>query len=117
MRVVVVGSGVAGLTAARRLADQGKVVTVLDKGRLAGGRLATRRLVGGAAADHGAQFITARSELFEAELASWLADRTIHEWCRGFGSPDGHPRYAAAGGMSRLVERMAAGLDLSLIHI
>ena len=42
-RVVVVGAGVAGLTAARSLAAFSDVV-VVDKGRGVGGRLATRRI-------------------------------------------------------------------------
>ena len=33
MRVVVIGGGMAGLTAARLMADGGYEVTVLDKGR------------------------------------------------------------------------------------
>ena len=45
---VVIGAGMAGLTAARRIADAGHVVTVLDKGRRAAGRMATRALAGGA---------------------------------------------------------------------
>ncbi|HEY4897356.1 MAG TPA: FAD/NAD(P)-binding protein [Solirubrobacteraceae bacterium] len=53
MRVAVIGAGVAGLTAAARLAEQGLAVTVLDQGRRPGGHLATRELAG-ARADHGA---------------------------------------------------------------
>ena len=62
MEVVVVGAGVAGLTAARSLADAGHRVTVLDKGRRVGGRLSTREFAGGGRADAGAQFFTVRSE-------------------------------------------------------
>jgi len=112
MRVAVVGSGVAGLTAARALDADGHQVTVLDKGRRPGGRLATRELGQGARADHGAQFFTVRSEAFGEVVAPWLADGTVWEWCRGFGSDDGHPRYAAPGGMAALGAHMAAGLDV-----
>jgi len=112
MRVVVIGSGVAGLSAARRLAEGGHEVSVLDKGRRPGGRLATREFPGGAAADHGAQFFTARSAPFKTEVDSWLLDGSVREWCRGFTSDDGHPRYVAPGGMSRLAAGMATGLDV-----
>ena len=118
MRVVVIGSGIAGLTAARALADQGHAVSVLDKGRRPGGRLATRHLASGARADHGAQFFTARSDLFKASIAGWLADGTVIEWCRGFTSADGHARYTSPGGMSRFAARMAAGLDVrQSVHV
>jgi ribulose 1,5-bisphosphate synthetase/thiazole synthase len=40
--VVVVGAGIAGLTAARALASAGSEVLVLDKGRGPGGRASTR---------------------------------------------------------------------------
>lgn len=74
LRIVVIGSGIAGLTAARRLDELGHVVSVLDKGRRPGGRLATRILDGGALGDHGAQFFTVCSEPFRARVAGWLAD-------------------------------------------
>ena len=60
---IVVGAGISGLLAARELSDAGWRVTVLDKGRGVGGRMATRR-TGGARFDHGAQFFTVRDERF-----------------------------------------------------
>ena len=108
----------AGLTAARLIADAGQMVTVLDKGRRAGGRMATRALAGGALADHGAQFFTVRSEAFSVVVARWLAEGTVREWCRGFPSDDVHPRYVAADGMGQLAARMARGLDVRLsVHV
>jgi len=112
VRVVVVGAGMAGLTAAHGLQGRGDVVTVLDKGRRPGGRLATRNLAGGARADHGAQFFTVRSDEFAAAVSSWAHRSLVHEWCRGFGSADGNPRYATGGGMAELASSLAAGLDV-----
>ncbi len=43
----------AGLTAARLIAASGHDVTVLDKGRRPGGRMATKQFGGGASADSG----------------------------------------------------------------
>jgi len=98
VRVVVV-AGMARLSAARAIAEAGHSVQVPDKGRRVGGRLATKQLGGGADADYGAQFFTARSKEFKAAVATWLADGTAREWCRGFGGGDGHPRFAARNGM------------------
>lgn len=106
------GAGMAGLTAAQRLAGVGHSVTVLDKGRRPGGRMATKNLKGGARADHGAQFFTVRSPSFEAMVGRWVEEGAAREWCRGFGSDDGHPRYAATDGMAHLAGRLAAGLDV-----
>lgn len=102
----------AGLTAARRLHDAGCEVAVLDDGARPGGRLATRALAGGARADSGAQFFTVRSAPFEAAVAAWVDEGVVHEWCRGFGTPDGYPRYAARTGMAALGARLAEGLDV-----
>ncbi len=108
--VAVVGAGIAGLTAASRLERAGRSVVVLDKGRSVGGRLATRRL-GGATLDHGAQFLTARSDAFVREVGAWVSAGVVHEWCRGFDDvPDGHPRYAARGGMNRIATQLATAV-------
>lgn len=114
-RVIVVGAGLSGLTAARELNSRGVDVTVFDKGRGVGGRMATRRIEtpdGTAVFDHGAQFFTARSNTFRALVEQWLHDDVVYEWCRGFGDADGHPRYAARGGMASLAKHLAQGLDV-----
>jgi len=56
-QVLVVGAGLAGLTAGRVLAAAGIDTVIVDKGLSVGGRLATRR-IGDATLDHGAQFFT-----------------------------------------------------------
>lgn len=115
MTCVVVGAGLAGLVAARRLADAGHQVLVLDKGRSPGGRLATRRLdtpQGVARLDHGAQFFTVRDARFGDMVRGWQAQGWVREWCRGFGDTDGHSRFAATGGMNALAKHLAAGLGV-----
>lgn len=71
-RVAVVGAGVSGLVCARALVRGGCRVTVLDKGRGPGGRLATRR-IDGLAFDHGAQDFAARDVGFARALQEWRA--------------------------------------------
>jgi renalase len=110
VRVVVVGAGLSGLVAARRLADEHEVI-VLDKGRSVGGRLATRR-VGEAVLDHGAQFFTVRGNDFRSQVDDWLDRGLAHVWCHGFATGgDGYPRYVGSAGMNSLAKDLATGLD------
>ncbi|MFW6261976.1 MAG: FAD-dependent oxidoreductase, partial [Spirochaetota bacterium] len=98
--VLIIGAGIAGLTAARRLVDAGRDVIVVDKGRGVGGRMATRRF-SGATFDHGAQFISVRTEEFGSIMERWLADGVAELWSHGFAdgyTGDGSLLTAAADG-------------------
>lgn len=114
---IVVGAGISGLLAARELQNAGWRVTVLDKGRGVGGRMATRRF-GGASFDHGAQFFTVRDDRFSEIVDGWLAAGAAAEWSRGFADaegprdPDGHPRYRGTRGMTSIPKHLAEGLDV-----
>ena len=70
--IAVIGAGMAGCTLARRLIDAGRSVQVFDKGRAAGGRMATRA-AGRLRFDHGAQFISVRGETLQGRLATGSA--------------------------------------------
>ena len=112
MHVVVIGAGLAGLSAACEVLALGHSVTVLDKGRGVGGRLATRR-IGDAVFDHGAQFFTVRSPEFREAVDQWLRDGVVFEWCKGFDTqPDGHPRYAGRGGMTSVAKHLAQAITV-----
>ena len=112
--VLVVGAGMAGLTAATELRERGLRVLVLDKGRGVGGRLATRR-IGEATFDHGAQFITTRDGRFAAAVDRWRQAGAVAEWCRGFaGHGDGHPRWRGSPAMSAVAKHLAQGLEINL---
>jgi len=101
---LVLGAGVAGLACATELARAGVKVTVLEKSRRAGGRVATRTLQG-IAFNHGAQFATARGPAFTALLAQLQARGQAAPW-RAAGS-DGR-RISFMPGMSALPAAMAA---------
>jgi renalase len=114
---IIIGAGISGLLAADTLQREGWDVTVLDKGRGVGGRMATRRL-GTGNFDHGAQFFTVRGERFSGLVEGWLESGVATEWTRGFadeqGQPneDGHPRYRGSEGMTSIPEHIARGLDV-----
>ncbi len=97
----------AGLTAARQLVQQGWTVTVLDKGRGLGGRLATRRLSGGRA-DHGAQVIRSTTATFSDWLTSADVQTALTKWPV---DPAG-TGWVGRDGMNRVAKQLATGLTI-----
>jgi photolyase PhrII len=79
-RVAVIGAGISGLFAARTLADHGLHVTVFEKSRGVGGRMATRRTGNALSFDHGAQYFTARNKRFRQYVDSWIEQGLVAEW-------------------------------------
>ena len=118
-RIAVIGAGIAGIAAARELQSSGIEVQLFDKGRAAGGRVATRRR-DGAQFDHGAQFFTVRDDGFAAAIEPLLRDGAVAEWRGPFRTlragefgPDPRPgvRYVGAPGMSALPRALCGGLE------
>ncbi len=114
---MIIGAGMAGITAARRLTDAGVGVTIIDKGRRPGGRMASR-LVGGALFDHGAQFFTVRDPRFRATVDALLAGGSAARWSMGFVNAEGeqpsgnHARYCGTDGMNGIPKALADGLGV-----
>ena len=118
--VLVVGAGLAGVSAAADLSRSDMRVLVLDKGRALGGRAATRRF-GGQPIDHGAQFCTARTTRLQDLLEDGQRSGWARVWCHGYPlwkdgeilhRADSHPRWIFPEGMRTLAERIGAGLDV-----
>ena len=109
--VVVVGAGIAGAVAARRLHDAGIGVLVLDKARGVGGRMATRRR-DDAVLDHGAQFFTSPDPLVAAMVADWQRAGVVVPWfegrllAAGGRAGDGHPRWRGEPGMTAVAKHL-----------
>lgn len=102
--IAVLGAGLAGLSAAQSLTAAGRRVQLFDKGRAAGGRLATRRIEHAGRShrfDHGAQYLRAERAGFAALLE---AGGTL-PW------PDAKRRVPVPG-MSALGRHLAEGLDI-----
>jgi predicted NAD/FAD-dependent oxidoreductase len=82
VQIAIVGAGMSGLVAARALVAAGAAVSLFDKGRTVGGRLATQGREQGSF-DHGAQRFSARSEAFRAEVEAWARDGLVTSVARG----------------------------------
>jgi monoamine oxidase len=80
--VVVVGAGLAGLTAARRLVDAGAEVVVLEARGRVGGRTLTLPAADGTPIDHGGQWIGPTQDRIAA-LAERLGVTTYPSYERG----------------------------------
>ncbi|MFJ8962737.1 NAD(P)/FAD-dependent oxidoreductase [Lentzea sp. NPDC102401] len=117
--VVVVGAGIAGLSCARALADGGARVRVLERGRVVGGRLASRR-VNGRYVDIGAAYLVADDPAFVEQTESWHARGLARPWTDTLrvypaGTDTRGPvRWAAPGGLRSLAADLADGLDVRL---
>jgi predicted NAD/FAD-dependent oxidoreductase len=111
--ILIIGAGISGLMAANLLRQNGFDVTILEKSHAVGGRMATRRFDGGVF-DHGAQFFTVRSDLFQHYVDKWLEQKIIKEWSRGFppNKADGHPRYMGVKGMTTIAKFLAKNIDI-----
>ena len=120
--IAIVGAGLAGLTCARALHARGVPLHIFDKGRGPGGRMSTRRHGEALRFDHGAQYVTARSEAFRAQLQRWVAAGVAAPWRgrvrvleRGEVSDTRRAteRYVGVPGMSALVSHQARGLEVA----
>ncbi len=125
MRVVVVGAGIAGVACGRRLVAAGHDVQLVDRGRVLGGRLASRRLEG-RVVDLGASYFTGDDGRgFAPVVADWQARGLARPWTDTFAAlsaggrrqdKTGPVRWAAPGGLRSLVADLADGLAVEQEH-
>ncbi|MEM7336008.1 MAG: FAD-dependent oxidoreductase [Chloroflexota bacterium] len=118
--ILIVGAGISGLLAAEKCKQANFNVQIVDKGRGVGGRMATRR-IGPGRADHGAQFFTVRSPIFQAFVDDWLAQNLVFQWAKGWSDDpaipakeDGYPRYAGVNGMTAVSKALAPKFDVQV---
>ncbi len=105
-RVAVIGAGMAGLACAGALHAARLEVTVFDKGRRAGGRMATRR-VDGMAFDHGVSVVTAHTPAFSAALDGMADAGAAAPWLAA--GPEAWTGVPGASALARHLEGMGVG--------
>ena len=131
MTATVVGAGISGLACARALREAGVPVRMLDRGRVVGGRMASRTLrdtgtaCDGRVVDIGASYFTARDPGFHALVDEACAAGILRPWTDAFHVADGEGitgvrtgpvRFAAPGGLRSFPTWLADGLDITHDH-
>ena len=121
LNVAIIGAGMAGLSAAQSLQNNGLQVKLFDKSRGPGGRMATRR-VDQFAFDHGAQYFTVRDARFRRQVNSWIEDGIVDTWAGTIGTADrgtlekkeaSPARFVGTPRMSAITRHMATNLDIA----
>jgi renalase len=91
MKIAIIGAGISGLACAQALnqhfehfqnrggLNQGGHITIFEKSRGPSGRASTRK-ADTWQADHGAQYFTARSNEFNAQVQAWIKQGVVSPW-------------------------------------
>ncbi|WP_324733376.1 NAD(P)/FAD-dependent oxidoreductase [Pseudomonas paeninsulae] len=118
--IAIIGTGIAGLSAAQTLHAAGHEVQLFDKSRGSGGRMASKRSDVGAL-DLGAQYFTARDRRFVDVVQQWQARGWVAEWTPNLyhsrngqlsASPDEQVRWVGSPRMSAITRAMLGALPV-----
>lgn len=125
MKVAVIGAGLAGVAAARRLLQAGAEPTLFERAPYPGGRCGTRQ-VGGYLFDHGATSVAPRGRALEKAMLEEVSQLGLERitkpvWTMAYGrvAPGDAARmsidrYTYTTGMRTLPERLAEGVSSCL---
>ncbi|WP_372874350.1 NAD(P)/FAD-dependent oxidoreductase [Pseudomonas sp.] len=118
--IAIIGTGIAGLSAAQALHAAGHEVQLFDKSRGSGGRMASKRSDVGSL-DLGAQYFTARDRRFLDAVQQWQARGWVAEWTPNLyhsrngqlsASPDEQVRWVGSPRMSAITRAMLGALPV-----
>lgn len=118
--IAIIGTGIAGLSAAQALQNAGHSVQLFDKSRGSGGRMASKRSDAGAL-DLGAQYFTARDRRFVEVVQQWQARGWVSQWQPSLynyqdgalcASPDEQVRWVGSPRMSSITRAMLGALPV-----
>lgn len=118
--IAIIGTGIAGLSAAQALHAAGQDIELFDKSRGSGGRMASKRSDAGSL-DLGAQYFTARDRRFVEVVQQWQARGWVAEWQPSLynaqdgqlsASPDEQLRWVGSPRMSAITRAMLGALPV-----
>ena len=82
-KILVIGSGIAGIAASLKLKSYGLETTIIDKGNFIGGRISThfeKSQINSLSFFHGAQFFTARTNSFKKIITQGINKNYIQKY-------------------------------------
>ncbi len=126
MVIAIIGAGLSGLVAANRLAQAGHEVTVFEKSRGFGGRMATRYKSGDKSVkfDHGTSYLSANGAGFKSFLNKYADSGVLKKWTNKFmyedtdtvtevaATPGGDDLYIALDGMNSIGKLLQRPIDV-----
>ncbi|WMR35743.1 NAD(P)/FAD-dependent oxidoreductase [Metapseudomonas otitidis] len=119
--IAIIGTGLAGLSAAQALSAAGHAVQLFDKSRGSGGRMASKRSDAGSL-DLGAQYFTARDRRFNEVVQQWRERGWVAEWTPTLynfrngtlsPSPDEQVRWVGTPRMSAITRALMGALPVN----
>lgn len=123
MVIGIIGTGISGLIAGKRLADAGHDVTLIEKNRSVGGRLSTVEL-DGLQLDEGITHFKASSSDFQSFTDGFISDGVLKEWTDEFSlfdgtefhevDPNSDPQmnYTGTNGLNDIAHKLSRWVDL-----
>nr|WP_298144926.1 NAD(P)/FAD-dependent oxidoreductase [uncultured Pseudomonas sp.] len=118
--IAIIGTGIAGLSAAQLLHAAGHEIQLFEKSRGSGGRMASKRSDTGSL-DLGAQYFTARDRRFVEAVQQWQARGWASVWSPNLyhfkndqlsASPDEQVRWVGSPRMSAITRAMLGALPV-----
>lgn len=131
MPIAVIGAGMSGIACARVLQHHNIPFQIIDRGRVVGGRMASRRIresgtpFDGHVTDIGASYFTVQNPDFASVVNSWIDTGVARAWTDTFhvatpagisGVRTGPMRYSAANGLRSIIEHQAEFIPGALIR-
>lgn len=119
--IAIIGTGIAGLSAAQTLHAAGHQVRLFEKSRGSGGRMSSKRSDAGSI-DLGAQYFTARDRRFAEVVQQWRSRGWVAEWTPSLynysdgqfsPSPDEQIRWVGTPRMSAIARAMLGALPVN----
>ena len=110
-KVIIIGSGIAGIASSLKLKSYGIDSIIFDKGKFIGGRISTRKVENDNNTSfffHGAQFFTAKTHKFKKIIHTGIKEKYIKEF--GNFNP---PRYRGDITMREFMVNLSKGININ----